>query len=952
MKKNILKKTLILLTLFNFRILIFSENYSYSVSSETEITLFNEVLSAYKNNFYPGVVSAADDFTKKFSDSVYIPDVLSYKAESLVYLKDFAAAENCLAQVLEMSHTGEDNFVKAVFLFGKSKFYQKEFVEALSYLKKVSSLIINSDLEEIENQSVLLTAKSLYFLEEYEKATLYFESVISNGKKYSQEEYCRALNSLVNCYLECGQLKKITALFESLPENYFEKDFYFQLCLFTAQAYEELSEYKKSFALYSKVIEGDRGTKAVIALKKAYLISEKFDVGINAGDFFANSILNFENEDDFVEEFYLRLGIDSYNAGDFQTALLHFESIKSSLEKSENAVNADFYKAKILMEQKKYEDAFEKLQNLKKYCNEKNSDGINSSLLICAFNLKNIQEAYNQIPSFYEAVKNPDYTCKYIYSAYFYEKGNFEKVLPDVKVLYASSLCRQQKYSLASAVYAELEKNNQMTSQDYLEYSKALFYQKNYNAAYEKALKSKESDSDFICALCAVNLKNWNSAKNHFYSYIKSQSGKKDFNPLCFYYKGISEFSLGENKDAYSSFVRYISEAKDSLYLLNSFRYAAQTSVLNHDSKNAYFYGRQLLEKSDSKNEIQTAVIFLYEIYLDFNDLKNAENLLVEYKNGNSDFNARIKILLAELYQRQGKIASSDSEYQSVLKENAKSSYAQEAAYRNGELFYSAQNYDSALKRFSEYIYSYPNGTYIESAIFYAGDSAFKIGEYERCIMYCKTLLQNNEKSIFAFSAQSNLLNSYYEKSDYNSALQTAKNIILNFPEEAKNSGIDKKAGELELIVSGVSPAVVEKKSAFEQNKEENTMQGRILGSELVALYEQNPLTKKDAFELALKILPKQNLSGEEKYAAQNAEVVADYYRTEFENSSAAEYYLKSAGFYRSAGNENKAASVLYSAVEAFVAADSFGDAVQTANLLKELYPKSRYAQRVDNLLK
>ena len=60
--------------------------------------------------------------------------------------------------------------------------------------------------------------------------------------------------------------------------------------------------------------------------------------------------------------------------------------------------------------------------------------------------------------------------------------------------------------------------------------------------------------------------------------------------------------------------------------------------------------------------------------------------------------------------------------------------------------------------------------------------------------------------------------------------------------------------------------------------------------------------------------------------------------------------YLKAAEFYRSMKNSSGAAASLYGAAEAFAADGFTGDARETAKLLKELYPQSIQAERVDRV--
>ena len=99
-----------------------------------------------------------------------------------------------------------------------------------------------------------------------------------------------------------------------------------------------------------------------------------------------------------------------------------------------------------------------------------------------------------------------------------------------------------------------------------------------------------------------------------------------------------------------------------------------------------------------------------------------------------------------------------------------------------------------------------------------------------------------------------------------------------------------------------------------------------------------------------MELLPKQTAADERKYAAENAEFIADYYRKDSQNKKAAEIYLKAAEYYRGLDNSSRAAASLYGAAEAFMADGLEGDARETAKLLKELYPESRQAERVEGI--
>ena len=174
--------------------------------------------------------------------------------------------------------------------------------------------------------------------------------------------------------------------------------------------------------------------------------------------------------------------------------------------------------------------------------------------------------------------------------------------------------------------------------------------------------------------------------------------------------------------------------------------------------------------------------------------------------------------------------------------------------------------------------------------------------------------------------------------------------MLRDFAQQAADDEIGKRAKELEKIVSGTDRRVAEKETEFNKLGGAGTAAGRNAGTELVRLYAESLSTQNEAYELAVKLLARQTGSEERAAAAYNAEFIAEYSRKKGENKKAAEMYLKAAEYYRSVKDSSGAAAALYGAAEAFAADGLKGDARETAALLKELYPKSIQAERVDRV--
>ena len=113
--------------------------------------------------------------------------------------------------------------------------------------------------------------------------------------------------------------------------------------------------------------------------------------------------------------------------------------------------------------------------------------------------------------------------------------------------------------------------------------------------------------------------------------------------------------------------------------------------------------------------------------------------------------------------------------------------------------------------------------------------------------------------------------------------------------------------------------------------------------------------TSLDAVRLAEQILALQEKfnknDSESMYAASNADILAQAYKSQGKNKLSAEMYLKAAKYYRICGKSDDAATTMYGAYEAFMAAGMKADANATAKKLKELYPSTRQARaaRTDN---
>lgn len=661
---------------------------------------------------------------------------------------------------------------------------------------------------------------------------------------------------------------------------------------------------------------------------------------------FAGAICTFAqtSKSDYENNNLLRYGIEEYKSGNFAKAVEYFSQIENEKDSVNFSPDVEIvraiYSAKIFLEKNDDFDAAEKTllaveAYVRKSSVEKISDSFYSVLLQCKIQASKWEE----IPSLYKKIKEPDDNSKIILSTYYYKKGQFDKVEPVAGEMYASALCRLGKYQEACAEYEKLGIKN-------ADYARALFSCEQYEKAYEVAYGLDE----YICGLCCINLKDWKKALSHLATYIKQNSSRADFKTLSLYYKGYAEYCLGEFKNAYSSFLRFGMESDQNSYKLKSTEYAVKAAIQTGDFKNASQQAENLVRLSSEGEQKNKALILSAEIFSDYENYDAAINLLAPYTASRNDFAPQALFITAQMYERKGSLAKADESYKRVYEGYPRSAFAEEAMYRTGELYYSAEKFSEAYSRFNFYINKYASGKFSEAALFYSGDSALRLGEEDRAIMLNKTLLHKYASGPYSYGARKNLLSAYYEKENYSEALETARTMLRDYPDQSADDEIGKRIEELEKIINGTDRRVAEKETEYKKAGGSKTKAGRSAGTQLVRLYAESLYTQNDAYKLASELFDLQTEDSEIGDAAYNAEFIADYLRKNQDNSAAARMYLKATEYYRSLQKSERAAACLYGAVEAFVADGLRGDARKTADLLKSLYPESIQAEKVSRL--
>ena len=899
----------------------------YAVPSELE--LYNN-LNIYSNaGYYPGVVVQAELLESNYPESVFIVDAGIAKGQALTILKRYEEAEQTFAAVLSSIHFGARDYSKCWYYLGLAYYYDGDYTNALSAFHTVCDVEQRENKTEYYPLSILYAARINYFLELYEKAVPLFEYVAANGNYYSKEEYDEALQKLFYSYNSNANYANTIKLYSKLSADDFSDKVYAALTIYAADAYEKTGDVNKAY-----------------------------------------QILNKNQNDDFKEMlsvFRLNLGAAAYNKKDYDTALEYFTLAEEST--SESVLLPCFiYRQKIALDKGGKKSAAEVMNTLQQneeriLAQQENIPGLTDSywalVLRCsAVESKNPAETL----SYYYKIKKPSakdaYTVAYVLRSEDsaraeYIVSNFAADTSCAK-LYASLLAKNGKYEASAVQYENLAKENKLDANGKIEYAKVFYRLQKWQASYNQAIAANKYVGFYIAGLCKFNLAEYNAAYEQLTKYVNSKNTVANYHRLAQYYRGVCAYKISDYKNSYKILTAFISDSKErDSFLYNACELGAKSALMNGDLKNAAAMAEKMIDVSMNEVQKQNAVIYCSEIYTDCREYDKAISVLSAFTNGDSDFAVRCILATAEVYVKKGDLDRADSAYKKITTKFAGTDNAEYAAYRSAEIYYAAQKYSEAQTRFTKYIYDYVNGKYADAAYYFSGDCNMKTGELDRAIMQNTTLVTKYPDSIYSYGAYKNLLQAYYEQENYRDALSTARLLVRDYNEQASSDGIGQRVVELERIVGGTDREIVEKNGQYERAGKAATKKGRIAGSELVQLYKDHGESEQ-AFTLALELLNYQKDSDEMYYAAQNADIVAEYYDKSGESKKAAEYYLKAAEYYRASGRDDtdKAAAALYSATASFMAAGLKGDAEVTAKLLVELYPNTKQGSKVMNLVR
>ncbi len=935
-----------------------------------DIELSNRLESSYKAAFYPGVIRYAEEILKGSLSAFSAVKTAVYEGEALFNLGRIDEAKEILTRYDLKSSDSESSYVKSAknFWLARCYFSEKNFPLAQKYFfesaRLCSPVKLNGGRKDYYSMSILWGARTYLNLKDdeagEEKAIPLLEYVVSNGEKFSKQDFEECIVNLAVCYNDCLLFEKTDLLaiqFEdSLKEQKsslntskknktysvksdFEKTV-FSLKLLRADCQAGLKDYALSYELYCDVMENAPPFLAAQAMKKAYELSSshKNEFKKDAGEILSRVEGRLTDYPELLSEFWLRLAADAYGEGKLDKSLDYFSEAEKTAASTELKIAA-FYRALILYEKsrKTAADCDKSIEILLKavsnHQKEKTLEEIDENIAVLIARFYGYKKDWAECKTWAEKAldsKKDDvlkdawyWSSLALYEEGFYEESAFsieeyeEKHAPKRKLspltdsqmllLRAKSLAKSGKYSDAQDVFLELEKNGKLDNDGYLDFTRTLLKSGLYDLTKEVSSLAHGDESLYLSALASFNQKRWLDSERLFEKVAFSKNLSREHSAFALFYLSYCQYQLEEYESSLKNMTLFVEQNPAHQLEWVAYMTCAKDASFIKKYDSAQKYVRHAIKASKNEDEEHKALILAVGIYCDGENLDGALELLAPYLEGKGEFAVECTFRTAEIYARKNDFEKADHYFEKVGDFSSKkdSPYAEDAFFRRGELKFMSKNYADARKLFEAYVKKWPDGKYAASSVYFSAGCLNNLGLKDRAVLRYLQLAESEDENPYRYASQKNLIDLYEEIGDLNSAQKMAQKNLEEYRELAVSDGINEKIAGLSL-----------------------------------------KLKKKDVDNL-----PEIFMSEEDAVDAETAISLASSYRNAGENKKAADMYLKAALFAREKNDSNLAQRSLYGAAEAFDAAGLYGDAKAVVDEMKKLYPKGSYTKKAKKLV-
>ncbi|MFK5959173.1 MAG: tetratricopeptide repeat protein [Lutibacter sp.] len=431
--------------------------------------------------------------------------------------------------------------------------------------------------------------------------------------------------------------------------------------------------------------------------------------------------------------------------------------------------------------------------------------------------------------------KEEDYNFKYAYSlfankAYTKAKDYFSRLLDSqeygaqAKYYYGYIAYKNDDYETADTYLGKVvEDENFKTNVSYYladmnfklgKFKKAI---EHGLPLLEKAKRIEHSEISKIIGESYFNLQKYDEAIPHLKNY-KGKRGK--WNNTDYYFLGYAYYKQNDFENAINNFNKIINGnnavAQNAYYhlaecylkqeqkneALNAFRNAAQMKFKPEIQKDAWLnYAKLSYEIGNPYKSVPDVLLEYLELYPNSTHKKEINNLIISAYITSKDFEGALE------YLKNKKSTKERTLFQKV------------SFYRGVELF-TKGNYDLAIENFENSLAIPLDASFAAKALFWKGESNYRLNNFTDAVANFKTFISNNEASkIIEYKhVNYNLGYAYFKLKEYKSAILSFENFITTTDDTIKQNDSYLRIGDGYFATSKYSNAVIYYNKAIEIN--------------------------------------------------------------------------------------------------------------------------------------
>lgn len=939
--------------------------------------LFNELYASYKGGFYPGTAERAREFQKYFPYSSRIPEVCLYEGESLFRLGYLVEAEDPLLKALK---EGSDRIrASAAYWLGRCAYEQRQFDICIERLYKSCKLYRNMDKSHWNSEywsALWYSALACVQLSQprFEDAVLLASYVKDNGLWQSDEQRLQIYDLLLSSYAALDEYEQVWQLYMNMPikELVADEKVYSRWMMTAAGAAEKTDRMNDAFTLYTRIVsEGYPDT--VAALKKLYLIAvsdpEHFSL-----DTVLESVDQSQNDLSVLLSYmWLYLAEDAFTAGRYEQSMKYAEKARHSGNAETQFLSTLYYAESVFRsahgsETARAVSAAAELSAAAEFAMEGENRLLYQGQMIryAAFSenwllcLEHGMAFLTCADPAQAGLPTGMYEDAVYYTALAYANmGDIQEGLAVIEqygmtddmrlnILAAHLFAGDNRYEQSAARYAFADEY--LNAEECLEYAKVLLRLGRNADAFEYAVRAADtSGAEYTAALAAFNMKNWQCAAELFLRSRKMED--EQYVPYAQFYYGYSCYRLGQNKSAWTELISFTEAYPQHVLAPPAFRMAVSAAVLlsGEDTENRGLWleraeqsAAELIKLSNTFSDKRDACLLAASVSRDRGEYVKALAYIEPVTDFDQD-SVPIIYFKALIYSDMERLTEADKTFKFIEETFPSSGYADEAAFRRGEIFYTAGDYESAAERFTVYRRQRPQGKYIDAAVYFGAESFMQIGHSDLAILLYQMLWDSYPESTYLYDTLIRLVDLYTGTGEYQRALDCISALQSSFPQQVKGLSLNMRRLELEKLNAGADEAVVSAQAEYERLGGSLTEQGRTAGIRLAGLLLDRDGIK--AEQLLQELLNAASKQSDTVHEAEAIMLLALWYRSTEQYSEASSNYLIAAEKFVLFDRE-RAAQCLYSAAESFDLAGMDANVHQIITTLRNSFSDTIWASR------